>query len=60
MKVGDLVTVAPSHEGVYVVVSLQAHDLHTNNSLPDCVMLLVPEQGVIPMHKGFITLVSEA
>lgn len=60
MKVGDLVTVAPSGDGVYMIVSLQARDVHNHKPLPNCVMIMVPDIGIIPMHKGFITLVSEA
>jgi hypothetical protein len=58
MKVGDLVTVAPLHEDIYLLVSVEAHD--AGFSLPDCVMLLHPSGGALPMDKEFVEVVSES
>ncbi len=57
MKVGDLVTVAPGHSTVYLIVSMEAHDF---TLLPDCVTLLHPFAGRQPMNKEFIKVISES
>jgi len=61
MKVGDLVTVAPTFQGAYIIVSTDAHDIHSGEQLPECIVLAVPEHGAsLAMHKGFIKVLSEA
>jgi len=60
MKVGDLVTVAPSNSGAYMIVDLTARDIHTQALLPDCVMIVAPEYGIVPMHKKHMKVISEA
>ena len=64
MKVGDLVTVRPAEDGLYVITSMEVYDLHNNlKHLPDCVMLIsqsVPSYGAIPMGKEFVEVISEA
>lgn len=60
MKVGDLVTVGPSFKGAYIVVSLSAVDPHTDDFLPGCVVLAVPDRGSIAMHRKWLRMVSEA
>ena len=58
MKVGDLVTVAPAHESIYLLVSVEAHD--AGYPLPQCVTLLTPYGGTVAMNKEFIEVVSES
>jgi len=61
MKVGDLVTVAPTFQGAYIIVSTHALDAHSGDHLPECVVLAVPEYaGSLAMHKDFIKVISEA
>ena len=57
MKVGDLVTVAPAKESVYLLVNMEAHD--AGYPLPDCVTLLTPFGGLLPMNKKFVKVISE-
>ena len=58
MKVGDLVTVAPGHGSVYLLVSMKTHD--AGHLLPECVMLLTPYGGRVAMNKEFIEVISES
>ena len=58
MKVGDLVTIAPAHESIYLLVSMLAHDV--DYPLPDCVTLLTPHGGTLTMNKEFIEVISGA
>ena len=58
MKVGDLVTVAPGHEFVYLLVSMKTHD--AGHLLPECVMLLTPHGGTVAMNKEFVKVISES
>jgi len=58
VKVGDLVTVAPAHESMYLLVSTEAHD--AGHPLPDCVMLMHPSGGALPMDKELVRVVSES
>ena len=52
MRVGDLVTVAPAHESVCLLVSMEAGP-------KDCVMLFHPKEGPLPMNKEFVKVISE-
>ena len=58
MKAGDLVTVAPSNESIYLLVSMEAHDI--DYPIPGCVTLLTPFGGLLPMNKEFVRVVSES
>ena len=61
MKVGDLVTVGPTFEGAYMIISLDGVDPHTAEPLPECVVLAVPEHGfTIAMHRRHLKMISEA
>ncbi len=57
MKVGDLVTVGPGHESVYLLVSVKAYD--AGYPLPQCVTLMAPWGGTVAMNKEFVKVVSE-
>ena len=57
MQVGDLVTVAPGHGSVYLLVSMKTHD--AGHLLPECVMLLTPYGGRVAMNKEFVKVISE-
>jgi hypothetical protein len=69
MKVGDLVRVAPSREGIYLVTSLDATEnfpaAHTGlmltRKLPECVMLASQSEATppSPMNKKWIEVISE-
>ena len=54
MKVGDLVTVAPGHEFMYLLVSIEAPKLQ------DCVILFHPKVGPLPMNKEHVRVISES
>ena len=58
MKVGDLVTVAPAHASMYLLVDTRAYDM--GQLLPDCVMLMHPSYGPMPMERGLVRVVSES
>ena len=58
MKVGDLVTVGPGHESIYLLVSMKTHD--AGHLLPECVMLVTPYGGTLAMNKEFIEVISES
>ena len=56
MKVGDLVTVAPAKEFVYLLVNMEARD--GGYPLPDCITLLTPWGGLVAMNKEFVEVIS--
>ena len=60
MKVGDLVTVGPAHEGTYIITSLHASDAF--GTYPEAVMLVSLDDQSQPwaMDKKWIKLLSKA
>jgi hypothetical protein len=69
VKVGDLVRVAPSREGIYLVTSMEATEQKfesnvntTIRQLPDCVMLASQSESGPPMamNKKWIEVISES
>ena len=61
MKVGDLVKVKPSREGIYIVTSMEARCEHTRKKLPRAVMLVCLDDNTppSPMNKKWIEVISE-
>jgi len=61
MKVGDLVRVAPSRKGIYLVTSLEAID-SIGRTMLGCVMLASQSEPgpPSPMNKKWIEVISEA
>ena len=60
MQVGELVTVHPACSGVYVVMTLEASDPHTDKHLANCVMLVSQTESghIFPMNRKWIEVVS--
>jgi hypothetical protein len=66
MNVGELVAFKSdgrpqSAEDLFIVVDVNAHDLHTHKKLPHCVMIMSPSgttSAVFPMDTKFLRVLS--
>ena len=61
MRVGDLVTIKPAKQGVYIVTSLDACDLHHRGRLPDAVTVVCLDDSTsppMPMGKKWIEVIN--
>ena len=71
MKIGDLVSChsTETNDDNFIVTDLEAHDLHTKQYLPHCVMVAIPEQrlpdynivwAIIPLTKKCLKVISSS
>jgi hypothetical protein len=63
VKVGDLVTIKPARQGLYIITSLDACDLHHRGRLPTAVTLVSLDDSCsapLPMGKKWIEVISES
>jgi hypothetical protein len=61
MRVGDLVTIKPAKRGVYMITSLDAHDLHHRGRLRDAVTVVCLDDSTsspMPMGKKWLEVIN--
>jgi hypothetical protein len=61
VRVGDLVTIKPAKRGVYMITSLDAHDLHYGWRLPGAVTVVCLDDSTsspMPMGKKWLEVLN--